>query len=80
MQTAIHATIFDRIVDALRDYAVSFSNARFAAMDIERLHRMSDDELALRGVAREDIPDYVYKRYLDCRLIAAMDAKRAAVI
>ena len=64
MQTAIHATILDRIIDALRDYAISFSNARFAAMDIERLHEMSDDELALRGIAREDIAQYVCRRYL----------------
>ena len=65
MQTVIHATILDRIIEALRGFAVSFSNARFAAMDIERLHHMSDDELALRGIAREDIAEYVYRRYLN---------------
>ena len=64
MQTAIHANFLDRALSALRDYAVTFANARFAAMDMERLRRMSDEELALRGVERERIADYVYRRYM----------------
>ncbi|MEO1612533.1 MAG: DUF1127 domain-containing protein [Pseudomonadota bacterium] len=64
MHTATHATIFDRIAESLRDFATAFMNARYAAMDLERLHAMSDFELAYRGLERENIADYVRRRYM----------------
>ena len=64
MQITMKTTVFDRVVEALSDFAISFANARLAAEEIERLHKMSDEELALHNVAREDIAAHVYKRYL----------------
>ena len=51
MQITMKTTVFDRVVEALSDFAISFANARLAAEEIERLHKMSDEELALHNVA-----------------------------
>ena len=64
MQLALTTNLFDRLLTSLGDFATSFANARYAAMDIERYHRMTDAELALRGITREDIADHVYRKYL----------------
>lgn len=63
MLLAVNFTLLDRLFEGLRDVARSCAIERYAAMDLERLRAMSDSELAYRGLAREDIDDYVARRY-----------------
>lgn len=56
-----------RLATLFTDMRAKFGDvfkAYWAAKDLARYHEMSDEELALRGMTRDDIADRVYDRYL----------------
>ncbi len=55
-----HTGIFDRIINFL--VSIAESNGRMRA--VERLNAMSDQELAARGLKREDIVRHVFRDML----------------
>ena len=64
MQIAANPPRLATLFTDLRAKADEYVNAYWAAKDLARYHEMSDDELALRGMTREDIADRVFDRYL----------------
>ncbi len=54
------ATLFTDFRGTVNEYL----NAYWAAKDLARYHEMTDDELALRCMTRDDIADRVFDRYL----------------
>lgn len=51
------AGVFNRILDAL----ISVSETNHRVREVERLQAMSDDQLAKRGLRREDIARHVFR-------------------
>lgn len=64
MQIAATTPRLATLFTDLRAKVDGFLNAQWAAKDLARYHEMTDDELALRGMTREDIANRVFDRYL----------------
>ena len=65
MQSTLVYPLLERIAEMISDVAQSFAKARFAARDAERYNQMSDAELAMHNLTREDIPALIRRRYFD---------------
>ena len=55
---------FAAVLRPVRDFLVMLLNARDAAYEAENLSEMSDASLALRGLTRSEIGNYVYRKYM----------------
>ncbi|MEM7545506.1 MAG: hypothetical protein AAF367_08225 [Pseudomonadota bacterium] len=64
MQIAANTPRLATLFTDLRAKATAYLNAYWAAKDLARYHEMTDEELALRGMTRDDIADRVFDRYL----------------
>jgi hypothetical protein len=58
------ANPLSRLVLGLSAFVDLVGRAQAATYAVDRLHALSDDELAARGLSRQDIPAHVARRYL----------------
>lgn len=64
MAQATHHTqsnLLAAAIDALGRFFVTITESNFRVREAERLQRLSDSQLAARGLRREDIARHVFK-------------------
>lgn len=52
------------VLMAVTGFFTMLSRSTIAARECERLYRLGDNELAVHGLKREDIPSHVVSKYL----------------
>ena len=59
--TSVFAAAVDRIASTIVDFAVSLSTSQTRYKQIEALSQLTDEDLAAKGLKREDIVRHVFR-------------------